>query len=139
MGSDKRIVGIGYNGMPRGCGDEQLPWGKTADNELDNKYMYVCHAEMNAILNKNSASVAGCTIYVALFPCNECAKMIIQSGIRYVIYYSDKHKDKTSTVASKRLLDMAGVSYSQFRPKMKKIVIDFEEVEPNIAGSPAAL
>jgi dCMP deaminase len=130
VNSDKRIVGIGYNGMPRGCGDDKMPWGKTAENPLDNKYMYVCHAEMNAILNKNAASVSGCTIYVALFPCNECAKMIIQSGIRTVIYFSDKHKDKSSTVASKRLLNMAGVSYTQFKPKMKRVVIDFDVVDP---------
>ena len=83
---------------------------------------------MNAILNKNSENVTGCTIYVALFPCNECAKMIIQAGIKYVIYLSDKHKEKTSTIASKRLLDMAGVTYTQFQPKMKKIEIDFEAI-----------
>ena len=93
---------------------------------LENKYMYVCHAEMNAILNKNSENVAGCSIYVALFPCNECAKMIIQSGIRTVIYFSDKHSEKSSTVASKRMMDMAGVAYRQFVPRMKKIEIDFD-------------
>lgn len=130
VNKEKKIVGIGYNGMPRGCPDDSLPWGKTSDNELENKYMYVCHAEMNAILNKNSESVGGCTIYVALFPCNECAKIIIQSGIKNVIYFSDKHKDKNSTKASKRLLDMAGVPYTQFIPKMKKIVIDFDSVDP---------
>ena len=90
--------------------------------------MYVCHAEMNAILNKNSENITGCSIYVALFPCNECAKMIIQSGIKSVIYLSDKHKDKPSTIASKTLLDMAGVKYHQFVPKMKKIEIDFEKI-----------
>ena len=88
--------------------------------------MYVCHAEMNAILNKNSENVAGCSIYVALFPCNECAKMIIQSGIRTVIYFSDKHSEKSSTVASKGMMDMAGVAYRQFVPRMKKIEIDFD-------------
>ena len=77
----QRIVGIGYNGMPRGCPDDALPWGKTGS---DTKYLYVCHAEMNAILNKNAADVEQCVIYVALFPCNECAKMIIQSGITEV-------------------------------------------------------
>ena len=81
---------------------------------------------MNAILNKNSENVAGCSIYVALFPCNECAKMIIQSGIRTVIYFSDKHKEKLSTVASKTMLDMAGVAYRQLVPKTTKIEIDFE-------------
>ena len=82
VNDQKRIVGIGYNGMPRGCSDDKFPWGKTSQDPLETKYMYVCHAEMNAILNKNSANVEQCDIYVALFPCNECAKMIIQSGIK---------------------------------------------------------
>ena len=92
------------------------------------KYMYVCHAEMNAILNKNSADIKGCTIYVALFPCNECAKMIIQSGLKEVVYFSDKHAEKDSTRASKRLLDMVGIKYRQYVPKQKKIVIDFNVI-----------
>ena len=79
-----RIVGIGYNGFPRGCDDDELPWARTGE-ELETKYPYVCHAEVNAVLNKNSADVHGCTIYVGLFPCNECAKMIIQSGIKEVV------------------------------------------------------
>lgn len=125
----RRIVGIGYNGMPRGCPDDRLPWGKSPDaDRIDTKYMYVCHAEMNAILNKNSADVEGCCIYVALFPCNECSKMIIQAGITEVVYYSDKHSHKPETLASKRMLDMAGVTYRQFIPKMNKLVIDFDSV-----------
>ena len=83
---------------------------------------------MNAILNKNSESVNGCRIYVALFPCNECAKMIIQSGIKTVIYFSDKHSDKSSTIASKRMFDMAGIHYQQLVPRMKKIEIDFDVI-----------
>ena len=129
VNEEKKIVGIGYNGMPRGCPDDSLPWGKEAKDPLETKYMYVCHAEMNAILNKNSASVSGCVIYVALFPFNECAKMIIQSGIKEVIYFSDKHKDKASTVASKRLLDLAGVPYKQFVPRMRTITIDFGVID----------
>jgi len=132
---DKRIVGIGYNGMPRGCKDGHLPWGKSSSCELENKYMYVCHAEMNAIMNKNSASVDGCSIYVALFPCNECSKLIIQSGIKDVIYFSDKHKDKKSTIASKKLLDMAGVLYKQFVPRMQKLTIDFFQADPTVFQS----
>jgi len=128
----KRIVGIGYNGMPRGCNDSQLPWGKSSADELENKYMYVCHAEMNAIMNKNSASVEGCSIYVALFPCNECSKLIIQSGIKEIIYFSDKHKSKKSTIASKILLDIAGVKYKQFIPRMKKLTIDFFQADPTV-------
>ena len=74
------LLSLGYNGFPKGCSDDKLPWGKTSSNRAETKYMYVCHAEMNAILNKNAAEVKNCSMYVALFPCNECAKMIIQSG-----------------------------------------------------------
>uniref|UniRef100_A0A3Q2GVT5 Deoxycytidylate deaminase n=1 Tax=Equus caballus TaxID=9796 RepID=A0A3Q2GVT5_HORSE len=80
VNAENKIVGIGYNGMPNGCSDDLLPWRRTAENKLDTKYPYVCHAELNAIMNKNSADVKGCTMYVALFPCNECAKLIIQTG-----------------------------------------------------------
>jgi len=125
------IVGIGYNGMPKGCADDEFPWGKESKNNLENKYLYVCHAELNAILNKNSVDVRNCTIYVGLFPCNECAKVLIQSGIKEVIYMSDKHATKLSTLASKRLLDASGVKYRQFIPKNRKIVIDFDEINWN--------
>jgi len=108
---EHKIVGIGYNGMPNRCSDDELPWKREAEDRLDTKYPYVCHAELNAILNKNSADVKGCTMYVALFPCNECAKLIIQSGISEVLYVSDKHHDRPEMVASRRLLDMAGVKY----------------------------
>ncbi|XP_037088114.1 deoxycytidylate deaminase-like [Pollicipes pollicipes] len=128
VSDDRKIVGIGYNGMPLGCSDDRLPWGKVAANSLDTKYMYVCHAEMNAIMNKNSANVKGCTIYVALFPCNECAKLIIQSGIRKVVYASDKHSHKSSTIASKRLLEMAGVECCQYVPPRRQVVIDFDVI-----------
>eukprot|EP00124_Ichthyophonus_hoferi_P000124 Ihof_evm14s4 gene=Ihof_evmTU14s4 len=110
VNEDKKIVGIGYNGMPNGCSDDILPWARQAESRLDTKYPYVCHAELNAILNKNSANVKNCTIYVALFPCNECAKLIIQSGIRTVIFCSDKYHDTDEFIASRRLLDMAGVT-----------------------------
>lgn len=80
VNTENKIVGIGYNGMPNGCSDDLLPWRRTAENKLDTKYPYVCHAELNAIMNKNSADVKGCSMYVALFPCNECAKLIIQAG-----------------------------------------------------------
>ncbi|DBA04601.1 TPA: hypothetical protein N0F65_012184 [Lagenidium giganteum] len=94
---DNKIVGIGYNGFPNGCGDDNLPWARESStgSALDTKYPYVCHAEMNAILNKNAADVRGCTIYVALFPCNECAKLIIQSGIARVMYCSDKYHNES--------------------------------------------
>eukprot|EP01134_Creolimax_fragrantissima_P005910 CFRG5910T1 len=128
VSEENKIVGIGYNGMPNGCDDDKLPWARNAIDPLDTKYLYVCHAELNAILNKNSSSVKDCRIYVALFPCNECAKIIIQSGIRKVLYYSDKYTDKTTTIASKRLMTMAGVSFQEYRPKMTSIQIDFTSI-----------
>ncbi|CAM9735433.1 unnamed protein product [Ectocarpus fasciculatus] len=126
---DKRIVGIGYNGFPRGCSDDILPWAREADDPLDTKYPFVCHAEMNAILNKNSADVNNCKMYVALFPCNECAKMIIQSGIKEVVYMSDKHHATPSMRASRALLTMAKVSVRQFAPKKEVISIDFTSIK----------
>ncbi|KAK2183049.1 hypothetical protein NP493_325g00010 [Ridgeia piscesae] len=116
VNGEKKIVGIGYNGMPIGCSDDELPWQRTAENRLDTKYPYVCHAELNAILNKNAADVKNCTIYVALFPCNECAKLVIQSGIRQVVYMSDKYHDKPEMIASRRLLQMAGVKFDIVAP-----------------------
>ena len=109
---DNRIIGIGYNGFPKGCSDDVFPWGKTDENELNNKYPYVVHAEANAILN-STKELKGARVYVTLFPCNECAKLLIQSGISEVIYLSDKHSDSVSNVASKRMLDAAGIKYKQ--------------------------
>lgn len=125
VNEDRKIVGIGYNGMPNGCSDDELPWSRNSEDELDTKYPYVCHAEMNAILNKNSVDLKGCCIYVALFPCNECTKLIIQAGIKEVIFYSDKYHSQPTCKASRRLLDLAGVNYRQFRPERTKIVLDF--------------
>lgn len=122
---DNRIVGIGYNGFPRGCSDDKLPWNRAAADELDTKYPYVCHAEMNAIMNKNVASLKGCTMYVALFPCNECAKLIIQSGIRRVVFLSDKYHAMPFMSASRRLLDMAGVEQKHYVPTKKEVVVSF--------------
>lgn len=125
VNEDKRIVGIGYNGFPRGCSDDELPWDRTAESSLDTKYPYVCHAEVNAILNKNSADVRGCTLYVALFPCNECAKIIIQSGIKEVVYLCDKYHNTDSMCASRRLFTMAGIITRKFVPRNQTITIDF--------------
>ena len=129
VNQEKRIVGIGYNGFPRGCSDRELPWARTSEtgDELETKYPYVCHAEVNAILNKNSADVQGCTLYVGLFPCNECAKMVIQSGIREVVFLSDKYKTSKSMIASRRLFDMAKVNLRQHVPKEDKITICFPQ------------
>ncbi|KAK9509918.1 hypothetical protein O3M35_004805 [Rhynocoris fuscipes] len=126
VNSDNRIVGMGYNGMPTGCDDNEFPWGKS-DSNINHKSFYVCHAEMNAVLNKNSYDLKNCRIYVGLFPCNECAKVIIQSGIREVIYLSDRKAHKLSTQASKRMFDASGVKYWQYTPEKSKIVIDFSQ------------
>ena len=109
VNEDKRIIGIGYNGFPRGCQDDEFPWGRDG-NALDTKYPYVVHAEANAILNSNQ-NLKGATLYVSLFPCNECAKLVIQTGIKHIIYMSDKYNGTDMNLASKRMLDAAGVTY----------------------------
>lgn len=121
---NNKIVGIGYNGFPIGCSDDELPWEKEADNINDTKYPYVVHAEANAILN-STKDLHGARMYVALFPCNECAKLIIQSGIKEILYLSDKYKDTDSVKASKKMLDMAGVKYRLLHLKDRKIILDF--------------
>ncbi|MGE4584658.1 MAG: dCMP deaminase family protein [Sphaerochaeta sp.] len=107
---DHKIVGVGYNGFPIGVSDDDIPWEREGD-WLDTKYPYVCHAELNAILNSISNSLKGCTLYVGLFPCNECAKAIIQSGIKEVVFLSDKYAQEDNTKASKRMFDQTGVTY----------------------------
>ncbi|XP_051251776.1 deoxycytidylate deaminase-like [Dicentrarchus labrax] len=124
VNQENKIVGIGHNGMPNGC-DGKLPWSRDAVNKLDNKYFYVCHAELNAIMNKNSADVKGCTMYVTLFPCNECAKLIIQAGIRDVVFLSDKYHTLVETEASRRLLRTAGIQFEEFQPQRAEIPIAF--------------
>jgi dCMP deaminase len=104
---NNRVVSVGYNGFPKGCSDDDFPWEREG-GVLDTKYVYVVHAELNAILN-SPRSVSGCTLYVSLFPCNECAKAIIQSGIRRIVYESDKYADAETTRASKAMLEAAGV------------------------------
>jgi len=121
---DNKIVGIGYNGFPIGCSDEELPWEREG-SFLETKYAYVCHAELNAILNSRNANLRKCKIYVPLFPCNECAKAIIQSGIREVIYLSDKYADTESVQASKKMLQQAGVKFVKYIPKLDQIKIDY--------------
>lgn len=118
---DNRILSVGYNGMPAGCSDDDMPWAREG-NSLDTKYFFVCHAELNAILNyRGGGTLKGAKCYVTLFPCNECAKAIIQSGINEVIYLSDKYSDTESTIASKRMFDMAGVKYTAYNTQHKKI------------------
>ena len=122
---DDKIIGIGDNGFPRGNNDDNMPWGKEGEY-LETKYPYVVHAELNAILNSNK-SVKDATIYVTHFPCNECSKAIIQSGISKVVYFSDKHKDKDSTKASIRMLQNAGIEVEKIDLKIEKIDIKFED------------
>ena len=117
---ENKVVSIGYNGMPRHCDDTKLTWEKGED--LNNKYLYVCHAEFNAILNTRDGShLNGCKIYVTLFPCNECAKAIIQTGIKKVIYLSDKYQDQLSTRASKKLFEVAGVEVEQYKGRYTSV------------------
>ncbi|KAJ4910487.1 Cytidine/deoxycytidylate deaminase family protein [Raphanus sativus] len=125
------ILGIGYNGFPRGCSDDRLPWAKKSKtgDPLETKYPYVCHAEVNAILNTNHASAAGQKLYVTMFPCNECAKIIIQSGVAEVIYFVEKRLNDSDVayVASHKLLAMANIKVRKHQPEMNQILIKFEE------------
>ena len=122
VSQDNIIVSTGYNGMPKGCSDDEFPWGREG---AETKYPFVVHAELNAILNANGRDLRGSRLYVALFPCNECAKAIIQSGVKEVLYLSDKYADTTPTIASKRMLDAAGVVYRQLDTNLKSITLDF--------------
>ena len=109
-----KILSIGYNGLPKGCSDDAFPWEREGSDELATKYPYVTHSELNAILNYRGGSLAGAKLYVTLFPCNECAKAIIQSGIREVIYDCDKYAETPSVRASKRMFRAAGVAYRPY-------------------------
>ena len=111
------------NGLPAGCSDDEFPWAREGD-PLDTKYPFVTHSELNAILNYRGGSLEGATLYVSLFPCNECAKAIIQSGIRTVVYDSDKYADSDMTIASKRMFDAAGVRYYQYQRTGRRVVVD---------------
>ena len=117
------IISTGYNGFPIGCSDDEFPWDREGKMT---KYPYVVHAELNAILNASGKSLRGAKIYVALFPCNECAKAIIQSGIREVIYLSDKYADTPGTQASKWMLKSAGVEFTQLQPALNEMTLDFK-------------
>lgn len=120
VSSDNKILSMGYNGFPKGCSDDDFPWSREGD-PLDNKYFFVTHSELNAILNYRGGSLDGARLYVSLFPCNECAKAIIQAGIKSIVYDSDKYANTPSTIASKRMLDAAGVSYRQYQHTGREI------------------
>ena len=124
--SEKRILSTGYNGFPHGCSDDEFPWNR--DESLgETKYQFVVHAELNAILNASGKSLAGSTLYVGLFPCNECAKAIIQAGIKEVIYLSDKYNGTPSFEASRRMLCAAGVKITEIKPTKSQLVISFKK------------
>lgn len=121
VNDEHKIVSVGYNGMPTGCEDDEMPWEREG-TYLDTKYPFVCHAELNAILNCN-VDLHGCTLYVTLFPCNECAKAIIQSGIRRVIYLDNKYAGTDSITASEMMFRMTGVACEQYVPTGRELTI----------------
>ena len=121
---ENTILSIGYNGLPYGCSDDEFPWDRQGEL-LETKYPYVVHAELNAILNAQGKSLMGTKIYVALFPCNECAKAIIQSGIKEVIYLSDKYSETDIVKASKKMFESSGVKLTKLNCNSKKIELSF--------------
>ena len=122
VSQDNIIISTGYNGMPKGCSDDEFPWCREG---ADTKYAYVVHAELNAILNANGRDLRGSRVYVSLFPCNECAKAIIQSGVREVYYLSDKYKDTMGNFASKRMLSAAGVKFTKLQTNVENLTLSF--------------
>lgn len=120
---ENKILSLGYNGMPIGCNDDDMPWEREGD-DLETKYMYVCHSELNAILNSPHNDLTGARMYVTLFPCNECAKAIIQSGIKELIYLSDKYHDTHASIASRRMFKMTGVKYRAYEPTGREILLN---------------
>ncbi|MBN1983113.1 MAG: dCMP deaminase family protein [Chitinivibrionales bacterium] len=126
VGDNKRIIGVGYNGFPVGCSDDALPWGREG-SFLKTKYPYVCHAELNAVLNTICSTLQNSTLYTVLFPCHECAKVIIQSGIRHVVYLQDKYAETDSVKASKILFDQCGIICRQLVIHREPVVIDWRQ------------
>lgn len=123
VSQDNKILSMGYNGFPIGCSDDEFPWAREGD-PLDNKYFYTTHSELNAILNYRGGSLDGAKMYVSLFPCNECAKAIIQSGIKTIVYAEDKYRATASVIASKRMLRTAGVQLIPYESTGRKIEIE---------------
>ena len=124
VSEDNKILSMGYNGMPIGCDDDEFPWNRDSEDPYDNKYYYSTHSELNAILNYRGGSLEGAKIYVTLFPCNECAKAIIQCGIKKVIYDDNKYEDTSSVKASERMFKSAGVEVEQYSRSNEKVEID---------------
>jgi dCMP deaminase len=123
VSEDNKILSVGYNGMPIGCSDDEYPWEREG-SQLETKYFYVCHAELNAILNYTGTQMKGAKLYTTLFPCNECTKAIIQKGIKEVIYMCDKYAQTDAVIAAKRMMTSAGVTFRQYEPIGKKIILD---------------
>lgn len=121
VSQDNKILSMGYNGFPMGCEDDEFPWNRDEEDPLNNKYFYSTHSELNAILNYRGGSLEGAKLYVSLFPCNECAKAIIQAGIKTIVYDSDKYDGTPSVIASKRMLDAAGVRYYKYARTNREI------------------
>ena len=117
-----RIMSVGYNGMPAGCSDDNYPWDREGE-ALKTKYLYVCHAELNAILNFRGGTLEGCRVYTTLFPCNECAKALIQSGISEIIYMQDKYSETDSVIASKMMMKSAGVKFRKYEMGNKDLTL----------------
>ncbi|MBQ7954472.1 MAG: dCMP deaminase family protein [Lachnospiraceae bacterium] len=120
---DNKILSMGYNGFPKGCSDDEFPWDREGD-VLETKYPFVTHSELNAILNYRGGSLEGTKLYVSLFPCNECAKAIIQSGITEIVYDSDKYDGTPMNIASKRMFDAAAVKYTRYQKNGRKISLE---------------
>ncbi len=123
VSEDNKILSMGYNGFPKGCSDDDFPWDREGDME-ETKYAFVTHAELNAILNYRGGSLEGTKIYVSLFPCNECAKALIQAGVKTIVYESDKYEGTPGNRISKRMLDAAGVRYYKYQKTGRNIALD---------------
>ena len=123
VSKDKKILSVGYNGAPNGYNDEILPWDREG-SFIDTKYAYVCHAELNAILNNKGSNLEGSTLYVDLFPCNECAKAIIQCGIKEIVYKSEKYKGSDNNIVSRKLLDECNIKYRKYEKENNLVELD---------------
>ena len=124
VSEDNKILSMGYNGFPKGCSDDEFPWNRENEDPVNNKYFYSTHSELNAILNYRGGSLEGAKLYVSLFPCNECAKAIIQAGIKTIVYDSDKYDGTPAVIASKRMLDAAGVRYYKYMHTHREIRLE---------------
>lgn len=124
VGNDNKILSVGYNGMPQGCSDDEYPWERENEDPLETKYLYVCHAELNALLNYTGTNLKGAKIYTTLFPCNECTKALIQSGISEVIYYEDKYANTASVIAAKKMMKSAGITYRLYNNSQQSVQIN---------------